>query len=202
VDELAVLATWKQALLMAPLGLCLVICAITDLQHRKVYNKITYPSFILGLLLHFCVLGLPGLIAGAATGFGFIFFGVLLLPLIGGAIGGGDLKLIAVIGAFVGFGATLHVLFYSLLLASVLGLVMATFNGYLWVMLKRIGRFIRSWIYVLAFRTAQVKESLERDERSKLPFAVPTLFGGILAYLDGLKSWPGLYEFFLLNLRP
>lgn len=202
MEPLIQLEPWRQAILFIPLAVCLTVSAVTDLKHRKVFNKVTYPAILGGVVLHGIALGWAGLASGLGMAFGTIVVGVLLLPLIGGAIGGGDIKLVAAIGAFLGLEATLHVLFYSLLLASVLGIVMAAMNGYLGTMLHRLWRFIRGWIFAAAYRTTAVTEPLERDERSKLPFAVPTLFGAVLAYTDPAYSWPQLYALFLGAFRP
>ena len=89
--------------------------AVIDSRTRRLPNWLTAPAVLLGLVFHTATGGLSGLgfsLAGLATGFGILF----VLWLIGGS-GGGDVKLIAAVGAWVGFTPILIVFFLSALVA-------------------------------------------------------------------------------------
>lgn len=98
----------------------LTICAITDLEEGIIPNCITYPGILAGLLLSPLTIGIESSIQGA------IFFaGILLMAALisSGGMGGGDIKLAGVIGAFTGLTGAILTLFLSAL------------GGSLWAML-------------------------------------------------------------------
>ncbi|RHW43170.1 hypothetical protein D1B31_00390 [Neobacillus notoginsengisoli] len=82
------------------LFLLLLICIITDIRERKIYNKVLFPF----LLLAFVVNGITGGWSGlASTVLGtLVGLGILLIPYFMGGMGAGDVKLLAVIGALMG----------------------------------------------------------------------------------------------------
>ncbi|MEW6661245.1 MAG: A24 family peptidase [Bacillota bacterium] len=75
------------------------ICAFTDLHKRKIYNLMVFPSLITAILWY--LLQDPSLIKTPLVG---VFVGatLLMLPFMAGAIGAGDVKLLAVVGAWQG----------------------------------------------------------------------------------------------------
>lgn len=100
------------------LGL-LGVAAYTDWRSYKIYNKHVLAGFLAGLFYHAYFGGLPGVEAALIAGFA---GGAVLFPAwICGAIGGGDVKLYAALGAILGLPflikATLWVMIYSLLWA-------------------------------------------------------------------------------------
>ena len=103
------------------LGLTLGIAVFTDLRKHKIYNKLLVPAFFTALLLHTFQGGGSGLtnsLLGTATG-----FVLLLLPYLMGGMGAGDVKLLAVIGAFGGAPFVLT----SFLFAAVIGGLISVF---------------------------------------------------------------------------
>jgi len=77
-----------------------VISLYTDLRYRKIYNIVLFPAFLLALLYSFMISGTAGLLyslKGATLG-----LSLLLIPFILGGMGAGDVKLLAVIGAWRG----------------------------------------------------------------------------------------------------
>jgi len=93
------------------LGLTLGIAVFTDWREHKIYNKLLAPAFFTALLLHTFHGGISGLtnsLLGTATG-----FVLLLIPYLMGGMGAGDVKLLAVIGAFGGASFVLTSLLYG-----------------------------------------------------------------------------------------
>ena len=195
MDELVQTDLWRQLLVLIPVAVALLISAYTDFKERKVFNKVTYPFVIIGLLTHAIALGLPGLGNGAMSVVIALFIGIALLPF--GWIGGGDIKLLMGVGAALGWVGLLEVTFYSIWVGAVMGLVMAAVNGYLWEMLKRMGRYLRGIARMVIYRTAMVKEDMERDERSKVPFAIAVLGGAILVYTDATLRFPEFWDWYI-----
>jgi leader peptidase (prepilin peptidase)/N-methyltransferase len=101
----------------------LLIVALIDLDHRIIPNIITLPGMAVGVGLSMGVLPLAPL----ASLFGLMIGGAIfyLIALVSkGGMGGGDIKLIAMIGAFLGLQGGLFTIFASALLGSVVGLML------------------------------------------------------------------------------
>ena|SRR6266498_391250 len=100
---------------------CLLVVALIDFDHRIIPNAITLPGMLIGLGLSPWALpitplaSLIGLLAGG------LFFYVVALVSQGG-MGGGDIKLIAMIGAFLGWQGTCFTILMGALMGSVVGL--------------------------------------------------------------------------------
>jgi len=101
----------QQMVLILGAGLFTAVAAISDLRTRRIPNKLTVPVFALGLIYQVSFSGWSGLgegLLGFAVGFGTLF----VLWMIGGG-GGGDVKLMGALGAWMGFQNTLYVLVLS-----------------------------------------------------------------------------------------
>jgi prepilin peptidase CpaA len=104
-----------------------VIAAVTDLWKFKVYNLLTFPLFLSGVLYHWLSAGSVGLIASLA---GALFgFSVLILFYLMGGMGLGDVKLVAAIGAWLGMPVTIYVFIASSLAAGIYALVLLAVYG-------------------------------------------------------------------------
>lgn len=103
------------------------IALITDMKAHRIPNWLTVSSLIVALVFHTVNDGWAGLghaLGGFGVGFGFIF----VLWLIGGA-GGGDVKLIGALGAWLGPTTTMVVLLITTPLALVLAVGYAVVRG-------------------------------------------------------------------------
>lgn len=109
------------ALRYGVLVFALLVIFFTDLEHQIIPNAVTYPGTVVGLVLSGAVGELmPSLIAAAAAGLVFLIFGVVSR----GGMGGGDVKLAAMIGAFLGTPAVIVALFLAVALGGGVGLVL------------------------------------------------------------------------------
>ncbi len=195
MNHLTNLPLWAILVVLIPLGITLAIAAFTDWRERKVYNSLTYPMVGVGLVVHAAVAGWAGLGGGLLAAFIALVIGIILLPF--GVLGGGDTKLLMVVGAFLGLKGLGAVFFYAVLCGAVLGLTMAALNGYLWIMIKRMFLFLRGMLRALMYSTKNVSEKLEKDARSHIPFAVAIFAGGILVFSDAFYNWPKFLDYFL-----
>ncbi len=116
--------SWKLLYLVVACSFFLLI-AIIDLKYRLVLNVLVYPAAALALLLHSVPPGRDTLAAllGGAVGLSPFLLAALLKP---DGIGGGDVKLAALIGLWVGFPHVLWALTLGILAgaATTLGLLL------------------------------------------------------------------------------
>jgi prepilin peptidase CpaA len=76
------------------------IAAIIDLRARRIPNWLTYTGLLLAVIARTILWGWSGLMSGLAGVF--VAGGILCLFFILGAIGGGDVKLMGAVGAWMG----------------------------------------------------------------------------------------------------
>ncbi|HEU5141279.1 MAG TPA: prepilin peptidase [Bacillales bacterium] len=155
--------------------LILLVCMYTDIKSRKIYNKVVYPGVFAALVCHLFMDGWGGLLQsflGLCVG-----FAILLIPYLLGGMGAGDVKLLALVGAFNG---TVFVLQTSVYMAFV-GALMAVF-----ILLFRKGR-LRAVLFFLFSRMNRVKVPLSLDKSNKMyPYGVAIACGAFVTLiLDG-----------------
>jgi len=93
--------------------------AFIDWDHGIIPDRLTYPGIIIGLIQSFGTLGfLPALYGTLA--FGGLMFAIAVISK--GGMGGGDVKLAAVIGAFTGVTGSAVTLLMASLLGAIFGL--------------------------------------------------------------------------------
>jgi leader peptidase (prepilin peptidase)/N-methyltransferase len=117
--------TWTTVLYSA-LFSALLVATGTDLTHRIIPNVVTVPGILLGLLGAATVLpvGFVNALLGVAIGGGILWALAWASPYLFGkeGMGGGDIKLLAMIGAFLGWKPALLTVMVGSLSGSVIGL--------------------------------------------------------------------------------
>ncbi|GAB6117617.1 A24 family peptidase [Thermoanaerobacter brockii subsp. lactiethylicus] len=101
----------------------LIAVSFIDIEHRIVPNKIILVGFIGGIIFRVLMYnyGFIDYIMGLVLGGGIL----LLISLIsGGEMGGGDIKLMALIGFFIGWKLTILVLFLSVIIGALGGVIL------------------------------------------------------------------------------
>jgi leader peptidase (prepilin peptidase) / N-methyltransferase len=112
----------------AILACALLVVSFIDLDHRIIPDEISYPGMAVGLLLSIG-LGFPGWKSSLT---GLLLGGGVLYLLAGGyelatkkeGLGGGDIKLLAMIGAFLGWKGVLVTIFMGSLIGTLVGLLL------------------------------------------------------------------------------
>jgi len=143
----------------------LAVAAATDLVRHRIYNWTTYPGILaalglnaLGAALRWAagvdeaVLRGLGWIGPAASFYGFLICGaVLVVCFVLFKVGGGDVKLIAMLGAFLGPDRGVEAMLWTFVLGACLGLIVLVWRvgplrlvadvGRHLLWLLRLGRF-------------------------------------------------------------
>ncbi len=152
----------------------LVAAAIYDVRYRRIPNWLT----VLGVCLGFTVNGLIGppeggllfALAGLATGFG-VYMILYLLR----AMGAGDVKLMAAVGALVGWQRWFGIFFVAAIVGGIMALILVTVR-------RRLGKTLWNVGFILSEmgrgRPAYVGKE-ELDVRS--PRAVGLPHGAVIA---------------------
>ncbi len=175
---------------MAVVLVAALAAAVLDVWKFKVYNAVTLPLLVSGLLYH-GVLG--GAVELAGSLLGVVFgFGILIGFYVMGGMGAGDVKLMAAVGAWLGMPSTFFVFIASSLATGIYAIVLVLAYGKLtetwvnlqivWYRLTVIGRHLGA--------EDKVETEVNRaDRRSRLiPFAAMVALG-VVATL--VWSWHG-----------
>jgi prepilin peptidase CpaA len=157
--------------------LVLLICVITDLKSRKIYNKIIFPSLLLAFLLNGIQFGWSGLL-DSLIGF-VVGFSILLIPYLMGGMGAGDVKLLAIVGAIKGSYFVFISAIYMALIGGLLALAIILFR-------KGILSRIKFMILSLCGIRYGMKPSVGIDKQTlqtSYPYGVAIAGGAVMAIL-------------------
>ncbi len=148
-----------------------IVATWSDLKTGFIPDKLTYPAIIAGLILHFAVGGLRG--AGAS------FSGALITALVPvilfklNAMGGGDVKLFAAIGALAGTDLAIETLMLSFMAGALYGIFIWIRQGVLIDKLISVIRIVKPF--------ARNTQSPPATERTTIKFAPSILAAWIAA---------------------
>jgi len=148
----------------AVLVVFLLVAAYTDIRWRRIPNRVTYSGILLGLALSSVASGVGidressesvlaarlGIASWSDSWIGCFACGGIMLAgyvFFPGAIGGGDLKLLAMMGAFLGLHAGLESLLWTMVLSGCLALVILIWQVGAWSLLgfavRSVGSLLR-----------------------------------------------------------
>jgi prepilin peptidase CpaA len=167
---------WILAALLA------VVAGWTDWRSRRIPNWLTVPAAALGLAVNTVGGGWAGAKAsllGLGLGLGLVLPFVLIR-----ALGAGDMKLVGAVGAILGPGRLLAVLFVAVLVAGVMAAILI-------VQKKRVRETARNIFRLLgalfSLHLPQPELTLDNPQALKVPFGVAVALAVIL-YTVG-QAW-------------
>jgi prepilin peptidase CpaA len=163
-----------------PLLALLAVACGTDLRNRRIPNWLTFTIVLAGLVQSFTPIGTVGPMGsalGMLSGFGLTF---VLFAL--GALGGGDVKLMAGVGAWIGPGPTLAVFAVTSLIGMVIVLVQALWHGRLRNLLLNTTVLTINLVHLqdVGIEHAQATGQSCRSIDRPLPYAVPVLLAVLM----------------------
>jgi prepilin peptidase CpaA len=147
--------------------------AAIDLRCRRIPNLLTVPAAGLAILLsltHGVEQSVTSALLGLALG------GLLMLPgYIWGGTGGGDVKLLAAVGAFLGPGLVMRTFLYSAVAGGVLAVGVALSRG-------RLGATVRGAAHMLV-APVKARQNIEADASRRFAYGPAIAAGTMLAVL-------------------
>jgi prepilin peptidase CpaA len=157
--------------------ICAVAGAVCDVRRKRIPNRLTYGSILLGLWIRLILAGGRGFIDGLTGGLacGSVF---LLFFLVKG-MGGGDVKLMAAVGAWAGLGQAVDILIATALAGGILAI------GYM-IAHRRIGRTVLNIGSLLRYHfTSGVRPhpdlNLGGPSSIRIPYALAIAVGCVYA---------------------
>src|SRR5215470_8397126 len=132
---------------MSPAHICCmaiggVACA-TDLRTRRIPNVLTFGAALAGLMFQFATGGV-GALGQAALGW-LLGALVFLLPFALGGLGGGDVKLLAALGAWLGPADAVWLVLYTGIAGAVMAVGVSALYGYLGTAMQNIRLLLCHW---------------------------------------------------------
>ena len=153
-------------------------CCLADIQTRRIPNLLSIPAIVAGLLLNWLWLGLPG-IAHSARGI-LLVVAVLIGPFGFGGIGGGDVKMMAAVGALLGPHLALASLGMGMALGGIMMVIHLVRLGRFWEKLGATARMILTAAATLSLAPLKAS-SIPASSAITLPYSVPLGLGTIAA---------------------
>lgn len=147
------------------------MAAVTDFRERKIYNWTTYPGILMGFLTNTLWLGWEGL-ADSLVGFFSCGF-VMLICFLLFHMGAGDVKLMAMTGAFFGLWDGWLVFLWTMVLGMVLAIAVLVWEiGFFILMRKTV------WHCYLVLKTGRwiTPTPAEREPLKAPLYLAPSAF--------------------------
>jgi|SRR5579862_1469402 len=149
--------------------------AMTDIRSARIPNRLTYSALLAGVLFRVAVLGLPGLKSGLVGML--VAGGLFLLLFVLGAMGGGDMKLMAAVGAWVGSAQVITLILAAALAGGVLAIGRMIF-------FNMLGETIRNTIQLVRYRLTSGLQphpelNVQTSGSQRVPFGVAIAVGAL-----------------------
>ncbi|EGB16154.1 peptidase A24A prepilin type IV [Pseudodesulfovibrio mercurii] len=170
-------------LIVIALATALVTATVTDIRNQRIYNWLTLPLILTGLVAHTVFGGFAGLKFSAA-GFA-LGFAAMALPYFMGVMGAGDVKLMAGVGAWLGVEATFTAFLFTCIAGGVYALAVLAFHREI---LKRVLRNITATFSVfMASRKFDFAPVTAENAMPRLCYGVAIAVGTVVAM--ALFAW-------------
>lgn len=152
-----------------------LVGAVSDLRCARIPNRLTYTALLAALPLRTALLGLAGLKSGAIGIL--VAGGLFLLLFVLGAMGGGDMKLMAAVGAWVGSAQVMTLILAAALAGGVLAIARM-------ILSKNVGQTLRSTMLLIHFRFTSGLQphpemNVQASESQRVPFGVAIAMGAL-----------------------
>ena len=153
-----------------------MVACVTDIRSRRIPNVLTFGAAAAAVVFHVLTNGTSGLLVALS---GWTVGLLLFLPffLLGG-MGGGDVKLLAALGAWIGPRDVFMLAIYASLAGGVLGVALALSRNYLRTALRNLWTMIVTWCLVGPKPVPTM--TLADSKAPRLAYAVPVMIGAVV----------------------
>jgi prepilin peptidase CpaA len=155
------------------------LCVANDLRDRRIPNRLSGLGVVAGVALNTACFGTAGLVASLV---GLVAIVVLLLaPFALGGLGGGDVKMMGAIGAFLGLAVAAKALLFGAVLGGVLMALHLVRLGRLRATVANVGTMAAASVATRSIDPLRV--SADQPGAVTLPYSVPLALGTVAALL-------------------
>lgn len=156
---------------------------ITDLRSRRIPNLLVGGGMVLALLWHLSQAGMPGVFFSLkGMGIGIL---LLIIPFFLGGMGAGDVKLLGMVGAFMGPRFAFDTFLWMALIGGIIAVFYLLKDGQMGRTLKRLWRGLK--LTLLTQEGTYLQESTSKKEFSVyFPYGLAIALGAVAAYW---RSW-------------
>lgn len=158
--------------LLIPLA---IIIGYYDVRYRRIPNPFVLATLIGGLTINFILGGLPGIYA--SVGGCLLAFALMLMLHIFGAMGAGDVKLFAAIGAVTGAPLVLPTFVIVILTGGLLALVTIVRAG---VVVSTMQKVLQIFVGLLP-GWEMPRFAIPSDRRHTIPYGVAITIGSVIS---------------------
>jgi prepilin peptidase CpaA len=118
------------------LACLLIVSAGTDFKYKKIFNAVTFPAMIIGIIVH----GFKGGVSGVIYSIEGLFLGLALLVVfyVVGMMGAGDVKLMGAVGSILGPVGVFNAFLFTAIVGGIYALIVLAYHGQLLDFLKRM----------------------------------------------------------------
>lgn len=166
----------------------LLFSSFCDVKYKKIPNILTLPVMLWGLLSNTIISGFKGF---QFSIFGLLFgIGIFILPFAWYLIGGGDVKLMGVVGALMGWKFSLSAVLYSGIAGGIIAIIITVFHKDFFHLLNKITipifRPILNFFYKRTGKETLLKKLHTIDEvrldktKKYIPYGVAITVGTLL----------------------
>ncbi|MBC5637339.1 prepilin peptidase [Ornithinibacillus sp. BX22] len=159
------------------LFLYLIIAFVIDVRFHKIPNWLSAGAMLIGILYHLVMGGIDGLI------FSFLGLlvagGIFLLLYVFKALGAGDVKLFAGIGAIVGVQMVLYMMMYSIIVAGIIAIIILLFTK---TFLQKMTSALFAFVGSIISKDLRSLEEFKTTKSTRFPFMYAVIPAVIMTY--------------------
>jgi prepilin peptidase CpaA len=170
-----VMGLYQQVAIAVLAGAVAVFAAVVDVRERRIPNRLTYASMVIGLAAQTALFGWRGLLSSLAGGL--VAGGILSAFYLIRSMGAGDVKLAAALGCIVGWPASLQMLTATALAGGVLAVIFMLAK-------RRVGETLRNTLSVVKHHAVyrlgvHPTVNLDNPKAARMPYGLAFAAGTI-----------------------